>query len=254
MRRAACCVALWCCAQTTHVQGQDVTLPVYQRVTALKGALRLEGSSVVAMHARAWAQDFQRLYPETTVTVAATNSGAAITAMLRAAATLGMTSRPITPAERDAMARQYGLPPFELKVAVDAVAIYVHKDNPIKSITLAQLERIYGAAPKLGPPLLRWGDLGLANDWAERRITTVGFAAGRGAYDTMRDLVLRGGNFNANTSAEPVSSSVPQAVAVDPGAIGYASAYYHTLRTKLLPLQANSGELSEPNEADRVLL
>jgi phosphate transport system substrate-binding protein len=225
-------------------------LPPYQRVPSAQGVLTLSGSSAVATFARAWGSAYSRIYPAASVNVVAKSSSAAIADMSASPGTIGMTSRPLTAAEREGYAKQHGRPPLEFKVAIDAVAIFVFKDNPMPSITLPQLERIFGATPKSGAAIERWGQAGLAGDWAQRGIACVGFPAGRGAYEIMRELVLGGGNFNADVSAEPVSTSVAQAVGVNPAAIGYASVYYRTARTRVLPVQTASGELAQPTEAD----
>jgi phosphate transport system substrate-binding protein len=226
-------------------------LPPYQRVPSAQGVLTLSGSSAAATFARAWGSAYARIYPAASVNVVAKSSSAAITDMIASPGTIGMTSRPLTAAERESYAKAQGRPPLEFKVAIDAVAIFVFKDNPLPSITLPQLERIFGAAPKSGAAIERWGQAGASGgDWAARSISCVGFPAGRGAYEIMRELVLGGGNFNADVSAEPVSTSVVQAVGVNPGAIGYASVYYRTARTRVLPVQTASGELAQPTEAD----
>ncbi|MBM3342510.1 MAG: phosphate-binding protein [Betaproteobacteria bacterium] len=225
-------------------------LPAYRRVAPLQGALTLSGSSAVSTFARAWGAAFQRIYPNAAVNVVAKSSSSAIGDMAANPAIIGMTSRALNAAERERFAKQHGAPPLELRVAIDAVAIYVFKDNPLKSLTLAQLGRIYAATPKNGAPIERWGQIGLDGAWAEREIGLAGFDAGRGAYEIMRDLVLRGGDFHSNKSIEPVSTSVVQAVGVDPGAIGYASVYFRTARTRVLPIQTASGELAGPTEAD----
>lgn len=224
--------------------------PAYRRVQAPRGTITLSGSSALATFARSWGSAFGRLYPAASVQVVAKSSGAAIGDMIANPGTIGMTSRPLTAAERDAYAKSHGAPPLELKVAIDAVAIYVFKDNPLDSISLPQLERVYSAAPGSGAAIERWGQLGATGDWAERAISPVGFDAGRGAYEIMRELVLRGGSFHAGVAAEPVSTSVVQAVGVTPAAIGYASVYYRTARTKVLAVTAADGRRGEPTEAD----
>ena len=225
-------------------------LPAYRRVDKLQGVIQLSGSSAVATFARAWGNAFTRIYPNASVNVVSKSSAAAVGDMAANPATVGMMSRAMNPAERAQYVKQHGQPPLEFKVAIDAVAIYVFKNNPLPSISLAQLERIFAATPKAGAAIERWGQIGLTGDWAARTVTGIGFEAGRGAYDLMRELVLRGGNFNADVSAEPVSTSVVQAVGVEPGAIGYASVYYHTARTRMLPLQTANGELAQPTDAD----
>jgi phosphate transport system substrate-binding protein len=225
-------------------------LPPYQRVPSAQGTLVLSGSSAVSTFARAWGSAYARIYPAALVNVVSKSSGAAIADMIASPGTIGMTSRALTAAERESYAKANGRPPLEFKVAIDAVAIFVFKDNPLPSISLPQLERIFGAAPKGGAAIERWGQAGLTGDWADRAISCVGFPAGRGAYEIMRELVLSGGNFNADVAAEPVSTSVVQAVGVNPAAIGYASVYYQTARTRMLPVQTASGALAQPTEAD----
>ena len=244
---AALCLTL--AASATFAQSTE-KLPAYQRVAQLQGAIQLSGSSVVANIARAWAPAFQRIYPGVSVNVVAKSSGAAIGDMAANSATLGMMSRPMNQTERGAYTKQHGQPPLEFRVAVDAVAIYVFKDNPLKSITLPQLERIFAAAPKSGAAIGHWGQLALDGDWAGRPVNGVGFETGRGAYEIMRELVLRGGNFSGNVTAEPVSTSVVQAVGVDPGAFGYASVYFRTVRTRVLPVQNAAGDIAQPEESD----
>jgi phosphate transport system substrate-binding protein len=225
-------------------------LPPYQRAPSAQGTLTLSGSSAVSTFARAWGSAYARIYPAASVNVVSKSSGAAIADMIASPGTIGMTSRALTAAERESYAKAHGRPPLEFKVAIDAVAIFVFKDNPMPSISLPQLERIYGAAPKSGEAIERWGQAGLGGDWAARPIACVGFGAGRGAYEIMREFVLGGGSFNADVAAEPVSTSVVQAVGVNPAAIGYASVYYQTARTRVLPVQTASGEIAQPTEAD----
>ena len=248
-RTLLCALALTTNTSTTFAQSAE-KLPAYQRVDKLQGAVQLSGSSAVATAARAWAAAFQRIYPAIAVNVVSKSSGTAAGDMAANPAILGMMSRAMNAAERESYAKQHGQAPLEFRVAIDAVAIYVFKDNPLKSISLPQLERIFAASPKAGAAIERWGQLGLEGDWAGRAVNGIGFDAGRGAYEIMRDLVLRGGDYGANISAEPVSTSVVQAVGVDAGAIGYASVYYRSARTRVLPVENAKGELAQPTEAD----
>lgn len=234
----------------TSLTAEQTKLPSYRRVENLQGEIELSGSSAVAAFARVWGDAFRRIYPNAKVNVVSKSSAAALGDMAANPATIGMMSRAITAAERESWIKQYGQPPLEFKVAIDAVAIYVFKDNPLKSLSLEQLERIFAATPKMGTAIERWGQLGLDGPWADRPVQRIGFEAGRGAYELMRGLVLRNGDFNAAVSAEPVSTSVVQAVGVDPGAIGYASVYYRTARTQMLAIEATGGELAHPTEED----
>jgi ABC-type phosphate transport system substrate-binding protein len=85
-------------------------LPPYQRVPSAQGVLTLSGSSAVATFARAWGSAYARVYPAASVNVIAKSSGAAIADMLSSPGTIGMTSRPLTAAEREGYAKQHGRP------------------------------------------------------------------------------------------------------------------------------------------------
>ena len=234
----------------TLLAGDANTLPAYRRARAARGALRLSGSSAMALLARAWAAAFTRVFPDVTIDVIVKSSGAAIGDMATDPATIGMTSRALNRTEREGYAARTGRAPLEMKVAIDALAIVVFKDNPLPSITIEQIERVFAATPRKGEPIERWGQLGIAAaPWAERRVQPVGFAPGRGAYDLMRELVLGGAAFATDVQAEPVATSVVQAVGVEPGAIGYASASLRTARTRLVPVHDKQGTPVAPDEA-----
>ncbi len=233
----------------TLLAGDATVLPAYRRAGAARGALRLSGSSAMALLVRAWAGAFSRVFADVTIDVVSKSSGAAIGDMAADAATIGMTSRALNRAEREGHAARTGRAPLEIKVAIDALAIVVFKDNPLASISIEQIERVFAAAPRKGDAIERWGQLGAGGVWAERRVRPVGFASGRGAYDLMRELVLGGGDFAADVQAEPVATSVVQAVGVEPGAIGYASASLRTARTRLLPVHDRQGTPVAPDEA-----
>lgn len=213
----------------------------------VEGAVRLTGSTATAHFARAWGPAFQRAHPKAPVQVVATSSGAAPKAMQAGPGTLGMMSRPMTQAEREGLARR-GKPPLELKVALDAVGIYVRKDNPALAISLTQLEQAFSARPREGGRAGTWGELGYGGALAAQPIAAFGFERGRGAYEVMRELALGGGDFHAGVSQEPVSSSVVQGVGVEPGGIGYASVYFKTPRTRLLAVARPGRQPVAPTE------
>lgn len=220
MRLAA---ALLCCAAFPALaQTENITVA---------------GSSATAPYARAWAAGFQRAQPKTQVRVLATSSSAAPAAMLENSATIGMMSRAMTEAERKRVAGRGDKPPLELKVALDAVGIYVRKDNPLPSISLAQIEQVFSATPRFGGRAENWGQLGVQGALVKVPIVAFGFDRGRGAYEVMRELALGGADFRNGVSPEPVSTSVVQGVGVEPGGIGYASVYFRTPRTRLLPVE-----------------
>jgi phosphate transport system substrate-binding protein len=210
--------------------------------------VRVVGSSSTAIFARAWAVQYMQGRPTTDVRVVSTSSSAAPAALAEDVSAIGMMSRALRDEERDAVARKHGRAPVGIRVAIDAVGIYVFKDNPLQSLSLEQVERIFGAAPRTGSRAETWGDVGATGGWAARPIVAFGFDQGRGAYEVFRDLVLAGGAFLPRIHAEPVSTSVVQAVAMEQGGIGYASVYFRTARTRMLAVRGPRGEAVAPTE------
>jgi phosphate transport system substrate-binding protein len=237
----------WLLGGTAGAAAAAEELPGYVRTDKLAGTVNASGSSTVAALLKPLADQFGVLQPEVVLDIAGGGSGTAIAGMLAAPATLGLLSRPLTAAERERLRARYGAAPIELKVAVDAVGIYVFKANPLASMTLMALKRAFGRGTDA---VDRWGPLGAGGEWSDVPIVRYGLEPGRGAHDLFRDLVLQGGEFAADVRVEPVSTSVVQGVATQPGGIGYASVYFRTTRTKLLPIE-HRGELVDPT-ADNV--
>lgn len=233
-------------ATAGNVLGQDAQ--PYKRIERLEGTLTVAGSSATGNLVRTWGTAFQRHYPKATVRVVTTSSSAAPPAMVADAATIGMMSRTMNDKERQAVTSARGRPPLELKVAVDAVAIYVFKDNPLQAISLGDVERVFSAAPRAGERANTWGDLGAQGTWAARPIVAFGFERGRGVYEVLRELALGNAEYRPTVKAEPVSTSVVQGVGVEAGGIGYASAYYRTARTKMLPIRTAGNEAVAPTD------
>jgi phosphate transport system substrate-binding protein len=225
-----------------------IALVVCGSAVAQKSTVTVTGSSSTAPYAQAWGNAFQLRHPGVTIRVVAMNSSAAPAAMINDASTIGMMSRPMNEKEREAVARKHRAAPLELKVALDALGIYVSKTNPLTAISVEQIESVFADKPRTGKRAATWGELGADGAWSSKAVRAFGFERGRGAYDLMRELALGGGEFAGSVSVEPVSSSVVQAVGVEPGGIGYASVYFRTARTRLLPVSAGSGEAVAPTD------
>ena len=138
----------------------DPALPSYQRVGGVAGTLTSLGSETLSNLLTLWAEGFRVLYPHVAIQIEAKGSGAAPPALTAGTTQLGPMSRAMKPSEQEAFAQRYGYPPTAIPVALDAIAIVVHKDNPLTSLTLAQLDAIFSsthirggqAHPDLGRP------------------------------------------------------------------------------------------------------
>lgn len=227
-------------------------LPPYQPVPGLSGNIVSIGDATTTNLAARALIEFRTIYPTVTHQATAGLSSIGPTALLAGRATLVPMSRALTPAEIQAFEKKYGYAPTEIKVAADALAIYVEKRNPLSHLTLTQLDQIFSRTQRRGgKPIETWGDAGLAGDWASRPITLFGYGPGDGVHQTFRQQVLQGGEFRLALRFEPAGSSIVQGVAADPQAIGCASAFFASKRVRAVPLAGSDGLFYAPT-ADNV--
>ena len=141
----------------------DQSLPAYQPVTGISGQLKSVGSDTLNIEMTLWAKRFKDLYPGVNIGIEGKGSASAPPALLEGASQFAPMSRPMTAEEIDAFEKKYGYKASGFRVAVDALAVYVHKDNPIQCLTLPQLNRIFSSTYKVagGGNIKTWGDVGL---------------------------------------------------------------------------------------------
>lgn len=240
MRRRQALMGLGAAALSPVALGQP--MPVYARGEGVAGTVQAAGSSIVAGLLSPVIERFRALQPGVEFDIGSAGSGTALAAMLESPAALGLLSRAMTAGERERLRARHGQAPLELRVALDALAIYVFKDNPVRALSMDELRRAFG---RDADAATRWGALGLGGDWADVPVQRFGLEAGRGAHDLMRSLVLGNRDFAADLSVEPVSTSVVQGVATQRGGIGYASVFFRTQRTRILPI-LHQGRAVEP--------
>ena len=123
----------------------DQNLPDYRPVATLSGHIKSIGSDTLGREAALWANAFERLYPDVKIDIEAKGSATAPPALLDGTAQFGPMSRPMTAAEITAFEGKYGYKVSSFRVAVDALAVYVHKDNPIPCLTLPQISGIFSS-------------------------------------------------------------------------------------------------------------
>ena len=220
----------------------DVKLPDYKAVAGLSGKVRSVGSSGLSTLLQNWVDEFKNIYPQVTVEVEGAGSEVGVTALLQGTADIAPMSRAMTPAEIGQFQARFGYPPTSVPIALDAISVYVNKYNPLESIDMDQLEAVFAATRKRGgEPIRTWGQLGLTGEWAGRTIAVKSPDRKQGLFSLFRDTVLEGGNYRYDLQPEPVSSSIVQAVGADADAIGFASRFYATIRTRALAVRGRNG-------------
>lgn len=230
----------------------DPKIGDYVHAGDISGSVRAVGSSTLSNLLNRWVQDFRLIYPQVQIEVVGGGSGIAMPALIEGKSDLAPMSRPMNRDEIAVFEKKFGYPPTRVIVALDAIAIYVHKDNPVERLTLAQLDGIFSVTRRRGgPEVRRWGQLGAVGEWQDLPVAIKSPASTHGMHGLFRELVLNGGSYRLDLRAEPVSTSIVQGVGAERGAIGFASYFYATLRTKILPVAANEGgPFIAPTQAD----
>jgi phosphate transport system substrate-binding protein len=199
-----------------------------------------------------WAEGFMEMYPNVQIEIEGKGSSTAPPALISGQATFGPMSRAMKDKEQDEFEARYGYKCQPLASSIDMLAVYVHKDNPIKGMSLAQVDAIFSKNRKLGHPsdIKTWGDLGLTGEWKNRPISIYGRNSASGTYGYFKEHALGKGDYKDMVKEQPGSSSVVQGVASDRYAIGYSGIGYMTADVRAVPLAAGSSSTFIPAEAE----
>ena len=196
------------------------------------------GSDSMAIAVVRWAEEYKRNNRAIGVSVSGGGTGTGIAALLNGTVDIANASRAMTRREIN-LAKQRGIAPVQYTVGYDAVAIYVHRDNPVKSLSFTQLADIFGDGGKTD----RWTDLGIEVPGCDdQKIIRVGRQNSSGTYAYLREHVLGGKKYKQGTLAAQSSHDLVGLVAKTPCAIGYSSFAYATPDVKLACLKENSDE------------
>ncbi|GLP95216.1 PstS family phosphate ABC transporter substrate-binding protein [Paraferrimonas sedimenticola] len=215
----------------------DAALPKYEKVSGVSGNLSSVGSDTLANMMTLWAEDFKTLYPNVNVQIQAAGSSTAPPALTEATSQFGPMSRKMKPNEIEAFENHYGYKPTAIRVAIDALAVFVHKDNPIKGLSMEQVDGIFSSTVKCGGnPVTRWGEVGLEGNWKNRDIQLYGRNSVSGTYGYFKSKALCKGDFKSNVNEQPGSASVVQSVTKSLNAIGYSGIGYQTAGVKAVAL------------------
>jgi phosphate transport system substrate-binding protein len=190
-----------------------------------------------------WAKAFGNLYPDVKIDVEAAGSATAPAALLEGKSQFGPMSRPMTAEESAAFQGKYGYKVSKFRVAVDALAVYVNKDNPIPCLTLPQVSGIFASTIRApgGATVRTWGDLGLKGEWAGRPIALYSRNTISGTYEYFRETALYGGDYKPEVKLLPGSEAVVESVAGDRFGIGYSGIGYKTDGVRAVPLASYYG-------------
>jgi phosphate transport system substrate-binding protein len=191
------------------------------------GTLTIKGSDTMVILAQRWAEEFMREHPGATIQVSGGGTGTGIAALIHGTTDIADASRPIGAREIREIRARRGRPPHEARVALDAIAVYVHEGNPVRSLTLAQLSAIYRGA------IRDWSEVG----GPRRPIVLYSRENNSGTYAYFKAHVLGDLDFAPETQTLPGTAAVINAVSQDPAGIGYGGIGY-AARMKTLAIAA----------------
>ncbi len=225
----------------------DPALKPYGKASGVSGNLSSVGSDTLNNLMTFWAEKFKEFYPNVNIQIEGKGSSTAPPALISATSQLGPMSRAMKGKEIDAFEKKFGYKPTPVRVAVDALAVFVNKDNPIKGLSLAQVDAVFSKSTRRGSNKVEtWGDLGLTGDWAKRPISLYGRNSASGTYGFFKKLVLKKGDYKDEVKEQPGSASVVQGVSVDRYAAGYSGIGYTTAGVRPLAMAEEGANFVEP--------
>lgn len=221
----------------------DAKIAPYEKVSGVSGNLNNVGSDTLNNLMTLWAEGFRKEYPSVRIQIEGKGSSTAPPALISGTAQIGPMSRAMKPTEIDEFEAKFGYPPTQVRVAIDALAVFVNKDNPLEKLTLPEVDAIFSKGSKCGheKTLSTWGDLGLAGDWSKKPISLYGRNSASGTYGYFKEHALCDGDYKDTVKEQPGSASVVQGVAADRFGIGYSGIGYQTSGVKGLALAEKEG-------------
>lgn len=230
-------------SNTAFASGVDASIPDYEKVSGVSGNLSSVGSDTLANLMTLWAEEFKREYPNVNIQIQAAGSSTAPPALTEGTSNLGPMSRKMKSKEVAMFEEKHGYKPTKIGVAIDALAVYVNKDNPIKGLTIPQVDAIFSSTRKCGmkDEITTWKQLGLSGKLSEKSIQLYGRNSVSGTYGYFKKKALCKGDYKSTVNEQPGSASVVQSVTESVNGIGYSGIGYKTAGVKAVPLTKKEG-------------
>lgn len=241
-----------CSLAITDAVALDQNLPPYQRVEGISGQIKSVGSDTLHNEMLRWSKAFMALYPDVKIEVKGEGSVTAPPALVDGTAQFGPMSRPMSNEEVQAFLDKYGYKAAHFRVAIDALAVYVNKDNPIRCLTVQQVNRMFSVNRRaaFGRDISTWGEFGLTGDWETKPIVFYGRNTISGTYGFFKEMALYKCDFKPNVRQQSGSEEVVQHVANDKYAIGYSGIGFKTAGVRAVPLALSDGRECNDTSAE----
>jgi len=250
IRSSLCCLALlWVVASNIPSAFADDAIVLdpalknYMKVSGVSGNVNSIGSDTLNNLMTLWAEGFRKQYPNVKIQIEGKGSSTAPPALIEGTAQLGPMSRAMKNTEVDAFERKFRYKPTVFPVAIDALAVYVNKDNPIKGLTLAQVDAIFSKSRRWGhnENIQLWKQAGWDGESGSSPISIYGRNSASGTYGFFKEHALKNGDFKDEVKEQPGSASVVQSVSEDQAGIGYSGIGYLTSNVRAVALGEKEG-------------
>ena len=222
----------------------DPAWKAYGQVSGVSGNLNSIGSDTLNNLMTLWAEGFRKEYPNVKIQIEGKGSSTAPPALIEGTAQVGPMSRQMKAKEMDKFEAKFGYKPTDFPVAVDALAVYVNKDNPVKCLSMEEVDAAFSKTRRRGHSVDvdTWGKAGLDGNWKSTRVSLYGRNSASGTYGFFKKKVLKKGDYKDEVKEQPGSASVVQGVTEDRGGLGYSGIGYRTSGVRAIPLSAQSGQ------------
>src|SRR2546427_9123025 len=216
----------------------DPALEAYRPTSGVSGNISSIGSDTLNNLMTLWAESFNKFYPNAKIQTGGKGSPTGPPALISGTALFGPMSGPMKGTEIDQFEKKYGYKPTPIRTSVDALAVFVNKDNPMKCLTLPQVDAIFSKSRRSGykEDIKTWGQLGLTGEWGSRPVSLYGRNSASGTYGFFKEHSLKNGDYKDEVKEQPGSASVVQGVTVDRYAAGYSGIGYATAGVRAVPL------------------
>ncbi|MCF6228824.1 MAG: phosphate ABC transporter substrate-binding protein [Planctomycetes bacterium] len=226
----------------------DKDLLEYEAKSGISGNIKAVGSDTLNNLMALWATGFKDYYPNIEIVVDGKGSSTAPPALIDGTSDIGPMSRKMKSEEIDKFEKKFGYKPSYVAVAIDALAVYVNKDNPIESLSLKQIDAIFSKTRKGGHAenITKWGQVGLDGDWENLGVTMFGRNAASGTYGYFKKKACFKGDLQDSLKEQPGSAAVIQSTGTDRGAISYSGVGYKTAAVKFVNISKKGGDAYAP--------
>ncbi len=230
----------------------DPNIPSYSKVSGVSGNINSIGSDSMNNLMTLWCEGFAKSYPNVRCQIEGKGSSTAPPALIEGTAQIGPMSRPMKSTEIDEFEDKFGYKPTAIRTALDSLAVYVNKDNPIACLSLQQVDAIFSKTKSCGEKedINTWGQVQLTGDWADRPISLYGRNSASGTYGFFKEHALCKGDYRDQVKEQPGSASVVQGVTEDRFGIGYSGIGYKTSGVRAIALSKDGQNCKEANYAN----